>query len=121
MKSTPKSLRLRKKILQATRFINNDPRLFGLYLTSFACGPDSFILHFFNHEMARTNRPYLELELNDLGGQPLVRRVFPPVEYAGGAADFAHGMPANAEWNVKLFLDASAVNAGGYNLYLFYP
>lgn len=54
-----------KKILQATRFINNDPRLFGLYLTSFACGPDSFILHFFNHEMARTNRPYLELELDE--------------------------------------------------------
>jgi predicted Zn finger-like uncharacterized protein len=65
--------------------------------------------------------PHLELELNDLGGQPMVRRVFPPVEYAGGAADFTKGMPANAEWNVKIFLDASSVSAGGYNLYLFYP
>ncbi|MBI3038409.1 hypothetical protein HYY75_05060, partial [bacterium] len=53
------------KILKAAKFINNDPRLFGLYLTSFACGPDSFILHFFNHEMCRTNRPYLELELDE--------------------------------------------------------
>jgi predicted Zn finger-like uncharacterized protein len=65
--------------------------------------------------------PHLELELNDLGGQPIVRRVFAPVEYAGGAADFTNGMPANAEWNVKIFLDASSVSAGGYNLYLFYP
>ena len=65
--------------------------------------------------------PHLELELNDLGGQPIVRRIFAPMEYAGGAADFTKGMPANAEWNVKIFLDASSVSAGGYNLYLFYP
>ena len=65
--------------------------------------------------------PHLELELNDLGGQPTVRRVFAPVEYAGGAANFTNGMPANGEWSVKIFLDASSVTAGGYNLYLFYP
>jgi predicted CoA-substrate-specific enzyme activase len=53
------------KILQAAKFINRDQRLFGLYLTSFSCGPDSFVLHFFNHEMNRTNRPYLELELDE--------------------------------------------------------
>jgi predicted CoA-substrate-specific enzyme activase len=53
------------KILKAAKFINDDPRLFGLYLTSFSCGPDSFILHFFNHEMNRTGRPYLELELDE--------------------------------------------------------
>ncbi|GAB4271863.1 MAG: acyl-CoA dehydratase activase [Candidatus Rifleibacteriota bacterium] len=53
------------KILQAAKFINRDQRLFGLYLTSFSCGPDSFVLHFFNHEMNRTGRPYLELELDE--------------------------------------------------------
>jgi predicted CoA-substrate-specific enzyme activase len=53
------------KILQAAKYINRDPRLFGLYLTSFSCGPDSFVLHFFNHEMNRTGRPYLELELDE--------------------------------------------------------
>lgn len=53
------------RILQAAKFINRDQRLFGLYLTSFSCGPDSFILHFFNHEMNRTRRPYLELELDE--------------------------------------------------------
>ncbi len=54
-----------EQILRAGRAINRDPRLFGLYLTSFSCGPDSFILHFFNHEMNRTGRPYLELELDE--------------------------------------------------------
>ena len=53
------------KILRAAKFINSDKRLFGLYLTSFSCGPDSFILHFFNHEMNKTHRPYLELELDE--------------------------------------------------------
>ncbi len=53
------------KILRAAKLINSDQRLFGLYLTSFSCGPDSFILHFFNHEMSKTDRPYLELELDE--------------------------------------------------------
>ena len=53
------------KILRAAKFINSDKRLFGLYLTSFSCGPDSFILHFFSHEMSKTGRPYLELELDE--------------------------------------------------------
>ncbi len=53
------------KILRVTRIIKNDERLFPLYLTSFGCGPDSFILHFFNHEMNRMGRPYLELELDE--------------------------------------------------------
>jgi predicted Zn finger-like uncharacterized protein len=65
--------------------------------------------------------PHLELEILDIGGQPQVRRAFAPVEYAGGAADFGRGIPAGAEWNVKLFIDASSVAARGYNLDLFYP
>ncbi|MEP7083210.1 MAG: zinc-ribbon and DUF3426 domain-containing protein [Betaproteobacteria bacterium] len=74
-----------------------------------------------NQARHSTAFPHLELELNDIAGQPIVRRVFAPVEYAGGAADFSRGIPANSEWNVKIFLDASSVTAGGYNLYLFYP
>ena len=65
--------------------------------------------------------PHLELELVDDAGKPIVRRVFAPVEYAGGAADFSRGIPANAEWNVKLFLDGSSISAGSYHLYHFYP
>ena len=65
--------------------------------------------------------PHLELELDDNAGKPIVRRAFTPIEYAGGAADFSLGIPANSEWNVKLFLDASSVAAGAYHLYHFYP
>lgn len=65
--------------------------------------------------------PHLELELDDNAGKPIVRRAFTPVDYAGGAADFSLGIPANSEWNVKLFLDASSVAAGAYHLYHFYP
>lgn len=54
-----------QKILKAAKYINHDHRLFPIYLTSFSCGPDSFILHFFNKEMNKTNRPYLELELDE--------------------------------------------------------
>lgn len=74
-----------------------------------------------NQARHSTAFPHLELELNDIAGQPIVRRVFAPMEYAGGAADFNRGIPANSEWSVKIFLDASSVTAGGYNLYLFYP
>ena len=65
--------------------------------------------------------PHLELELADNVGKPIVRRVFTPIDYAGGAADFTTGIPGNSEWNVKLFLDASSVTAGAYHLYHFYP
>jgi predicted nucleotide-binding protein (sugar kinase/HSP70/actin superfamily) len=36
-----------QKILCAARMIARDPRLFGLYVTNFACGPDSYLLKFF--------------------------------------------------------------------------
>jgi hypothetical protein len=74
-----------------------------------------------NHAAHPVAFPHLELELDDIAGQPVVRKIFAPTEYAGGAADFVNGIPARGEWSVKLFLDASGVAAGGYNLYLFYP
>ena len=53
------------RILRTAKLINDDRRLFGLYLTSFSCGPDSFVLHFFTNEMNKTEKPYLELELDE--------------------------------------------------------
>jgi predicted nucleotide-binding protein (sugar kinase/HSP70/actin superfamily) len=38
-------------ILKASQFLKDNPNLYALYLTSFSCGPDSFILHFFNEEI----------------------------------------------------------------------
>jgi predicted CoA-substrate-specific enzyme activase len=52
-----------RRLLAAARFIRNDPRLFAVYLTSFGCGPDSFITHFFRRVM--TGKPYLQLELDE--------------------------------------------------------
>lgn len=65
--------------------------------------------------------PYLELTLTDAADQPVVRRAFPPPEFAGGTTDLAAGIPAQGEVAVKLFVDASATQQAGYRLYLFYP
>ena len=70
--------------------------------------------------------PYLELTLSDIQKQTqqdivVVRRAFAPKEYVSGAADIDSGVPANAELNVKLFIDASATTQAGYQVYLFYP
>ncbi|HEX6792628.1 MAG TPA: zinc-ribbon and DUF3426 domain-containing protein [Casimicrobiaceae bacterium] len=65
--------------------------------------------------------PYLELTLTDVSERVVARRAFPPSEYAGAGADVAHGIPANGEDVVRLFLDASATSQSGYRLYLFYP
>lgn len=65
--------------------------------------------------------PALELTLTDAQQQVVVRRVLLPPEYAGGTADLAAGIPGNSEVPVKLFIDASAINPAGYQVYLFYP
>ena len=65
--------------------------------------------------------PYLELTLTDVSERVVARRAFPPSEYAGAGTDVAHGIPANGEDLVRLYLDASATSQSGYRLYLFYP
>ncbi len=65
--------------------------------------------------------PHLELTLTDAQDQVVVRRALSPREYAGGTADLAGGIGANAEVAVKLFIDASASTQAGYRVYLFYP
>lgn len=65
--------------------------------------------------------PHLELTLTDSADQVVVRRAMAPNEYAGGTADIGHGIAANGEAVVRLFIDASATTQAGYRLYLFYP
>ena len=65
--------------------------------------------------------PYLELMLTDSSDRVVVRRAFPPAEYASGSADIAAGIPPNGEHVVRMFLDASATQQAGYRVYLFYP
>ncbi len=49
-------------ILKAAAFVRHHPRLFGVYITNFSCGPDSFLLTYFRDIMG--NKPSLTLELD---------------------------------------------------------
>jgi predicted nucleotide-binding protein (sugar kinase/HSP70/actin superfamily) len=50
-------------ILSAAQVIRDDPRLQAIYVTSFGCGPDSFLLSFFRRVLG--SKPFLELELDE--------------------------------------------------------
>ena len=49
-------------ITKAARFVERHPQLFGVYITNFSCGPDSFIINYFRDIMGR--KPSLTLELD---------------------------------------------------------
>lgn len=51
-----------QRILSAARIIREHPLLHAVYIGNFSCGPDSFILKFFEEEMS--GKPYLHLELD---------------------------------------------------------
>ncbi len=52
-----------QKIYSASHIVRDDPRLYAIYITNFACGPDSFILHFFKEKMR--GKPYLQIEVDE--------------------------------------------------------
>ncbi|UCF31883.1 MAG: CoA activase [bacterium] len=49
-------------ILQTARYIQDRENLFGVYVTNFSCGPDSFIIEYFRDIMG--DKPFLTLELD---------------------------------------------------------
>ena len=51
------------RILRAAKLIREHENYFGLHLTNFSCGADSFIEHFYKYIMA--DKPYLILELDE--------------------------------------------------------
>ncbi|MEJ2586097.1 MAG: acyl-CoA dehydratase activase [Deltaproteobacteria bacterium] len=51
------------QILRTAKFIEGTPSYFGLHLTNFGCGADSFLEHFYRHIMG--DKPYLILELDE--------------------------------------------------------
>jgi predicted nucleotide-binding protein (sugar kinase/HSP70/actin superfamily) len=51
-----------QKIMKAARFVKERPHLFGVFITNFSCGPDSFLLTYFRTTMGR--KPSLTLELD---------------------------------------------------------
>jgi predicted CoA-substrate-specific enzyme activase len=52
-----------QKIFSAAHIVREDPRLHAIYITNFSCGPDSFILHFFQEKMR--GKPYLQIEVDE--------------------------------------------------------
>ena len=52
-----------QKILAAAQIMREDPRLYGVYISNFGCGPDSFISHFFR-DLSK-GKPYLQLEIDE--------------------------------------------------------
>jgi predicted CoA-substrate-specific enzyme activase len=51
------------QILRTTKWIKEKPNCFGLHITNFSCGPDSFVEHFYKYVMGE--KPYLILELDE--------------------------------------------------------
>ncbi len=51
------------RILRTAKFIRQHPGAFGLHITNFSCGADSFMEHFFRYIMG--DKPYLILELDE--------------------------------------------------------
>lgn len=52
-----------QKITAAAELIARDRRLEALYISNFGCGPDSFIIHFFKHQLG--GKPFLEIEIDE--------------------------------------------------------
>ena len=53
---------LGRTMLKAANFAAGHPRMFGVYVTNFSCGPDSFLLGYFRDCMGR--KPSVTLELD---------------------------------------------------------
>jgi predicted CoA-substrate-specific enzyme activase len=51
-----------QRILGAARIVRANPLLNAVYIGNFSCGPDSFIIKFFEEEMS--GKPYLHLEID---------------------------------------------------------
>ena len=51
-----------QQILRSARFVKEHDQLFGVYITNFSCGPDSFLLSYFRNIMG--TKPSLTLELD---------------------------------------------------------
>lgn len=52
-----------QRILKAARHVREDRNLFAIYIGNFLCGPDSFILKYFEKEME--DKPYLNIEIDE--------------------------------------------------------
>jgi predicted nucleotide-binding protein (sugar kinase/HSP70/actin superfamily) len=69
-----------------------DPRLFGLYVTNFACGPDSYLLKFFSKEVE--GKPFLTIEIDEHSADAgIITRCEAFIDTIKGARTFAESKP----------------------------
>ncbi len=57
---------LGSRILRCAKYIKTNLRVFGVHITNFSCGADSFIEHFYKHILS--DKPYLILEFDEHSG-----------------------------------------------------
>ncbi len=62
-----------QRILSAARIIASNPLLDAVYIGNFSCGPDSFILKFFEEEMAGKSFLHLELDAHSADAGAVTR------------------------------------------------
>jgi predicted CoA-substrate-specific enzyme activase len=55
-----------QRILAVAETIRKDNRLFGVYISNFSCGPDSFLTKFFREKMG--DKPFLLVEVDEHSG-----------------------------------------------------
>ena len=55
-----------QRILSAAEMIRNDERLFPVYISNFACGPDSFLTRYFKEKLGE--KPFLLMEIDEHSG-----------------------------------------------------
>ncbi|MGD9379472.1 MAG: acyl-CoA dehydratase activase [candidate division WOR-3 bacterium] len=55
-----------QRILAAAEEIRKDERLYAVYLSNFACGPDSFLTRFFKEKLGQ--KPFLLMEIDEHSG-----------------------------------------------------
>src|SRR5262245_24048228 len=77
-----------------------------------------YVLNALLRNQGRFPQPYPDLELTlTEAGKPVTRRVLRPTEYAGARA--TGGFEAGGEEPVRVYVDAKAVRASGYELCIF--
>lgn len=69
-----------------------------------------------NHAEHELGYPALDLVLTDTREHTLARRIFLPREYLERGRDISAGIPANAEFTVRLDLDTGDLNPAGFRL-----
>jgi predicted CoA-substrate-specific enzyme activase len=54
-----------QNILRIANYLNEDSRLYPIFIGNFLCGPDSFILKYFKRVLSAAEKPFLHIEIDE--------------------------------------------------------